>query len=154
MSPTRRSPRLAALLLGLAATLASAEVVEIDSREFEALLARGVPVVDLRTGPEWKETGVVRGSHLLTLYDAAGRSDPAAWMRQVDKVAAADKPVVLICRSGNRSGKAAQLLQAAGRKGKVYNVRTGITGWVRDGRPVLGVADNLKLPGVTCPAGC
>lgn len=67
----------------LAAFTARAEVVDIDSAELAKLAAAGVPVIDIRTSPEWVETGIVPGSHLLTFFDERGRADPAAWLDRV-----------------------------------------------------------------------
>ncbi|MBY0430705.1 MAG: hypothetical protein K2Q10_05875, partial [Rhodospirillales bacterium] len=52
-----------------------------------------------------------------------------------------DKPIALICRSGNRSTKAAELLAAQGFT-RLYNVREGVEGggagpgWLKRGLPV------------------
>jgi rhodanese-related sulfurtransferase len=108
----------------------------------------------LRTAGEWRQSGVVKGSQMITLFDEQGRADPAAWARHVDKVAAADKPVILICRSGNRSVVAAQMLEKTGRKGTIYNVKDGIASWVREGQAVVSVQDNLKQAGIACSPTC
>ena len=42
-----------------------------------------------------------------------------------------DRPVVLICRSGNRSEEAAKTLEAAGFS-RVYNIRHGFEGELDD----------------------
>ncbi|MCX7141812.1 MAG: rhodanese-like domain-containing protein [Proteobacteria bacterium] len=144
----------AALFLCLAATLAQAEVVDIGNDQLKALIKQGTPVVDLRTAGEWRQTGVVKGSQMITLFDEQGRADPAAWARQVDKVAAADKPVILICRTGNRSGVAAQMLDKAGRKGKVYNVKAGIVTWLGEGQAVVSMKENMKQAGISCSPTC
>jgi rhodanese-related sulfurtransferase len=144
----------AALLLSLAASLARAEVVDIGNEQMRTLVKQGTPVVDLRTAGEWRDTGVVKGSQLITLFDEQGRADAAAWARQIDKVAAAGKPVILICRSGNRSGEAARFLDKAGRKGTIYNVKAGISGWIREGQAVVSMQDNLKQTGISCSPTC
>lgn len=43
-------------------------------------------------------------------------------------VRARDKPIVLICRSGNRTALAAVVMQLMGYK-EVYSMKTGIRGW-------------------------
>lgn len=147
--------RGAALALLMAATLAQAEVVNIGNAELNELLKQGVPLVDLRTAGEWQQTGVVKGSQLITLFDEQGRADAPEWARQLDKVAPSDKPVILICRTGNRTGAAAQYLaNKLGRKGTVYNVKAGITGWMREGQPVVGLQENLKQVGTSCSPKC
>jgi rhodanese-related sulfurtransferase len=46
-----------------------------------------------------------------------------------------DRPVIAICRSGNRSGKAADALAAAGVR--VYNLAGGMKAWAQAGLPVV-----------------
>ena len=53
-----------------------------------------------------------------------------------------DKPVLLICHSGNRSNKAAKLLDSKGFL-KVYDVRGGMKAWHKD-YPAVGCDDDDK----------
>ena len=139
---------LATLLLPFAMAV-HAEVINIDNAELARLSASGAAVIDIRTAPEWKETGVISGSKLLTFFDEKGQSDPAHWLKQLKSLTKPGQPVVLICRSGNRSRTVAQFMwQQAGYK-TVYNVTSGINVWSREGRPV--VPSNSPL--VTCAAG-
>jgi rhodanese-related sulfurtransferase len=128
---------MVAALCGLAALGARAEVVNIDSAELARLAARGVAVIDIRTAPEWQETGIIAGSRLMTFFDEKGRADPPAWLARVKSVARPDQPVILICRSGNRTRAAAQFLsQEAGYK-TVYNVSGGMNAWGQEGRALV-----------------
>lgn len=152
-SPWFSRGTLAALLL--ITSFAHAEIVNIGNAELNDLLKQGTPLVDLRTASEWQQTGVVKGSQLITLFDEQGRADPLEWTRQLDKVATPDKPVILICRTGNRTNAAAQYLaNKVGRKGTVYNVKAGITAWLRDGQPVVSVPENFKHAGASCSPKC
>lgn len=126
-----------------------ASVVDIDNEQLARLLAAGVPVVDIRTEAEWRETGIVPGSHLFTFFDQNGRSDPAAWLRKVYGVANPEQAVILLCRSGNRTRAVSQLLSGQAGYRTVYNVRSGVVAWVRDGRPMAPA----PLPAPHCPAG-
>ena len=124
------------LLVALALPL-RAEVVNIDNQELEALLAQGVPVIDIRRADEWRQTGVIEGSHLHTFFDQRGRYDLAAWLEKLQAIAGKEDPFILICRTGNRTGILSRFLdQKLGYK-KVYNVRRGITDWIRQGNPVV-----------------
>lgn len=121
---------------GFAAT-AEAEVGNVSNQEVLALMKKGVPVIDIRTEPEWRQTGIVPGSHLLTYFDATGRvPDPADWLKKVKAVVSPEKPVILICRSGNRTTHAARFLSESGYR-TVYNVTTGIIPWIKEGLPVV-----------------
>lgn len=140
---------LVTALLCLAALGARADVVNIDSAELARLSASGVAVVDIRTAPEWKETGVIPGSRLMTFFDENGKANPPVWLAQLKAVAKPDQPVILICRSGNRTRAATQFLaQQAGYK-TVYNASGGMNAWTREGRSV--VPPGSALAG--CPAG-
>ncbi len=141
MKPAAAS--LLALAALSAASFAHAEVTHIDNEELARLMAAGVPVIDIRTEPEWRETGIVKGSHLLTFFDERGRADPPAWLAKLAPVARPDQPVILICRTGNRTGLLAKFLDEKVGYTKVYNVRHGIYGWLRDKRPVEPAAATL-----------
>lgn len=127
----------------------AAEVVDIDNAELARLRAAGVPLIDIRTADEWHESGVVAGSKLITYVDASGRVDQPAWLASVQGVAKPDQPVIVICRSGNRTRAASQLLSEQAGYQKVYNVKGGVRAWANDGRPLTPVASAV----VTCPAG-
>ncbi len=124
------------LALGIALPV-QAEVKNIDNQELKKLLEQGVPIIDIRRPEEWKQTGVVKGSHLNTFFDKRGRYDVDAWLARLAPVAGKDDPFILICRTGNRTGTVSRFLdQKLGYK-KVYNVQRGITDWIRKGNPVV-----------------
>ncbi|MCP3689284.1 MAG: peptidylprolyl isomerase [Gammaproteobacteria bacterium] len=107
----------------------------IENQELKTLLAQGVPIYDIRTAEEWKETGVIAQSKKLTLFDANGRQNPEflqAFTAAVDK----DSPVILICRTGNRTSILAEFLGSKMGYSKVYNVEKGIMDWLRLKNPV------------------
>lgn len=143
----------AAALLVLAAP-SRAEIVNIDNEALKKLIAEGVPVVDLRTAPEWKQTGVVDRSHLITLFDERGKAQPENWLGTVDRVSGAGQPVILICRTGNRTRAAAKYMDQLSPRRKIYNVTDGITGWIRGGNPVVSQQENLQHAGISCGPVC
>lgn len=122
---------------------ARAEVVDIDNAELARLAAAGVPVIDIRTRPEWEQTGIVPGSHLLTFFDERGKADPAAWLARAQTIAKPGEPLIVICRSGNRTKAVSQFLSQRVGYAKVYNVRNGIVAWTKEGRPVVPAAPVL-----------
>ena len=117
-----------------------AEIINIDNAELARLSASGVKVIDVRTEGEWRSAGVVAGSKLLTFFDEEGHSNPPQWLGKVRMYARSDQPVILICRSGNRSMVAARFLSDQSGYSTVYNVSKGIAGWTSDGRPVVPYA--------------
>ena len=137
-----------ALLLSLLAFSARAEIIDIDNAELARLAIAGAPVIDIRTEGEWKESGIVPGSKLITLFDDKGRPDPD-WLAKVKGVAKPDQPVIIICRSGNRTKVASQMLSQQAGYQKVYNVKDGIRGWAKEGRTLSPATSAVAA----CPAG-
>jgi rhodanese-related sulfurtransferase len=127
----------------IAAFAARADVIDIDNAELAKLAASGVPVIDIRTSPEWEETGIVPGSHLLTFFDERGKADPAAWLERAKVIAKPGDPLIVICRSGNRTRALGRFLTQQAGYAKVYNVRNGIRAWAKAGRPVVSAAPAL-----------
>jgi len=132
---------LVALLL--ASLAAQAEIIDVDNAEFARLMAAGVPVIDIRTAAEWEETGIVAGSRLITFFDERGQADPAAWLDKARAVAQPGEPVLIICRSGNRTRAVSRFLSQQAGYAKVYNVRDGIKSWIKESRPLTPAAQTL-----------
>ena len=114
-----------------------ADVTQVDSAGLERLRAEGVPVIDVRRADEWRETGVIEGSHLLTFYDADGRYDLERWLPALGRIAEAGQPVAFICRSGKRSGRVARMLDERFGYSRVYTAQDGILGWIGEGRSTV-----------------
>ena len=85
----------------------------------------GALLLDVRTKNEFV-AGHVPGSTHVSLQSLPNRSD---WLEKI----ANDRQVLVICRSGNRSGKAASQLRALGLD--ALNVRGGMIAWERQGLP-------------------
>jgi len=117
-----------ALIAPLWITPAFADRIDIDNEKLQSLIEEGVPVVDVRRLDEWKNTGVIDGSHLLTFFDEKGNYDPKKWMSELSELLNPEEPFVLICQSGARSFNVSDWL------GKnfdtVYNVQKGIGHWI------------------------
>ena len=108
----------------------------IDNAELKLLQDKGIPVFDIRRPDEWKKTGIIEGSKLLTFVDSSGRVIPDFFEHFTNDIAKND-PVILICRTGNRTdGLARYLINKMGYT-QIYNVRHGITDWIREGQQVV-----------------
>jgi rhodanese-related sulfurtransferase len=107
----------------------------IDNAKLQELLDDGVLLVDIRRKEEWQQTGIVKGSKTITFFNETGNIDPN-FVPEFTALAKPDQPVMLICRTGNRTQAASQAIaQQLGYK-KVMNVTHGITGWIAEKRPV------------------
>lgn len=118
---------------------AMAEIKDIDNSTLQKLLKDKVALVDIRTPEEWKETGIVEGSHLLTFFDKNGRYNIDAWMNDFEKIANKNQPVILICRTGNRTTTVSNFLDKKMGYHTVYNVKKGILDWIKTGNPIVKV---------------
>lgn len=85
-------------------------------------------VLDVRTPDEF-EAGHLEGAVLIDFYEADFQSRIA----ELDR----DVPYLLYCRSGNRSGSTAEIMQDLG-FANVADVEGGINSWVGAGHPVVG----------------
>ncbi len=86
-------------------------------------------LLDVRT-PEEFGTGHIAGAANISVQTLADR------LSEVPQ----DQPIVVYCRSGNRSAQAAQILQAAGYTG-VYDLG-GVIDWTAAGLPLQQAAAN------------
>lgn len=64
-------------------------------------------LVDIRTPDEWKDTGVIKGAHLVTFTSADDL------LNKIRAKIEPDQKLAVICRSGTRSSRAARKLAKA-----------------------------------------
>ena len=133
----RRLLRLCAVGLLLTALSACSEppYINVDNAELQMMLEQYIPVYDIRRPEEWRQTGVIEGSKLLTFVDANGRLRPDFIDRFTAEIGQND-PVILICRTGSRTSTLARFLVEQMGYTQVFNVRDGITRWISDDNPV------------------
>ncbi|GFE00484.1 rhodanese-like domain-containing protein [Tenacibaculum mesophilum] len=74
------------------------------SNEIQEYLAKGAVVLDVRTLAEWNEGHSEGAKHIVL----------ATIPTNVEEIKSWDKPVIAVCRSGGRSGQAAEFLQNHG----------------------------------------
>ncbi len=117
------------LLLMLAVSFVWAELRQVDASE--AIVKSGIQIVDIRTKPEWQETGVIKDSILITFFDEQGRYDVQAFMNELNKHVTKDKEFALICRTGNRTSMVSEFLSKQGYK--VINLQGGIKRLISQG---------------------
>jgi rhodanese-related sulfurtransferase len=106
--------------------------------------------VDCRSEMEFMFVGHATGSVMVPWYDGPDWDLNPHFVQQVRKLAGqafSGRPIVLICRSGNRTLEAGAALEAAGFKNVIHVVhgfegdlddlhhRSSVNGWRRDGLP-------------------
>jgi rhodanese-related sulfurtransferase len=97
---------------------------ELDPERAAAMLEGGeLELIDVRRDYEW-DAGRIPGARHVEVNELAAAVDSIP----------RDRPVVFYCRSGSRSGMAADAFRQAGFDS--YNLAGGITAWVERGLPL------------------
>jgi rhodanese-related sulfurtransferase len=96
---------------------------EVTQEAFAAAWADGALVVDVREADEYT-AGHVPGARLMPPRSVPSRPGELP----------TDRPVYVICASGNRSRSAADWMTSRGID--AYSVTGGTAAWARDGRPI------------------
>lgn len=91
----------------------------ISVQEAKQLIDKGaVEIIDVRTEEEF-QTGHIPGAKLLSLQELEQR------LEELDR----EQPYLLVCRSGNRSSQAQNLLRNNGFN-ETYNMDKGMNDWI------------------------
>ena len=113
---------------------------QLSNQQLIQFIERGGGLVDIRRPEEWRQTGVIADSQLLTFFAQDGGSDLLRWQQQLSQLVPPEQPLALVCRSGYRTGVAAEALLAAGVRAEIYHLSDGILGWLAEKLPVIPVA--------------
>ena len=102
----------------------------------ESFLNKHIQIIDIRTPAEWRETGIVKGSTTIMLFDEEGNYDVPKFLKALNKVVKKDERFALICRVGSRTGMVSEFL-SKDMGYKVINLKGGIMKLISEGyRPV------------------
>jgi rhodanese-related sulfurtransferase len=74
------------------------------------LLNSGIPIVDIRTAGEWRETGILKHAVPITFFHSDGSYDARQFLKKLNKKVDTKKPFALICHTGNRTSMVAPWL--------------------------------------------
>ena len=73
-------------------------------------LKKDIPVIDVRTPGEWKQTGIVKGAHTIMFFDERGGYNVEAFLKALNQAVDTKKPFALICRTGSRTAMISDFL--------------------------------------------
>jgi rhodanese-related sulfurtransferase len=129
-----RSALVAVLYLTAGAAAAGATLTAPEA--LDKTEAGEITLIDIRTPPEWRQTGVAAGALTIDMTKKT-------FVQEVLDAVQGDRgaPIVLICRTGNRTGYTQRALEKLGFT-NVSHVPEGMAGsaagpgWVRRGLPV------------------
>jgi rhodanese-related sulfurtransferase len=106
---------------------------EVSPAEAAEMVAAGAVIVDVRRPYEY-EGGRIVGSRNIEMNELAAHAEELP----------RDQPVVLYCRSGNRSGMAVAALREAGFD--AHNIAGGLEAWSAEGRPLEPEGGEVRPP--------
>jgi rhodanese-related sulfurtransferase len=98
------------------------------------LINSDIPIVDIRTPMEWKETGLLKRSIPIMLFDEKGKYDLVDFLDKLNKAVDTTKPFAIICRTGSRTSILAPFLSQKLHY-DVINIKSGVV-----------YAKKIKLP--------
>lgn len=131
---------LSLFLSGLffSANLTAAELIAVSPEQLlDMQQHNNALVVDIRTEEEWQASGIIANSHKLKSFDNQGHFDEEKWLADLNKMKSSpDQPVILVCRSGNRSAKVGSLLTQKMGMNNVYHLDNGLQSWIKTDHPV------------------
>ena len=69
----------------------------------QEILDSKLPIVDVRTPPEWKETGLLKGAIPIMFFNQQGKYDINAFLKELNTKVDTTKPFAIICHTGSRT---------------------------------------------------
>jgi len=125
-------------LLSFLPLLLFGEVRDLNIASFEKLKNNGIPVIDIRTPAEWKETGIIQGSHTITFFRPDGSYDVQAFVNNLKRVGIAkESPFILVCRSASRTRMLGNFLSEKMGYENVYHLTGGLLNWKAHEKPLV-----------------
>ncbi len=124
------------LLLSLFSTLIFADkLIDLSEKQLISLQKnQNALVIDIRTEKEWNATGTIPNSHKLQFFSPKGEYDTKKWLSELNKLKTSkDQPVILVCRSGNRSSKLGNMLTKQLGMKNIYQLSNGMMSWIKTG---------------------
>jgi rhodanese-related sulfurtransferase len=106
---------------------------ELPPEQVAELIERGAEIVDVRRPYEF-EAGHIEGARNIEMNVLTQSADEIS----------RDRPVILICRSGNRSGMARDAFREAGYD--AYNLAGGMLAWAEAGRALDPPNGEVRAP--------
>ena len=113
----------------LAVKFAFADIVNVNNQQIKVLSKNNIPIIDVRRISEWNQTGVIPKSILLTFFDKEGNYNFDEWYKKLRLKIDEGEPIILICRSGERSKIIAKMMDEKF-DNVIYNEKSGITSWI------------------------
>ncbi len=99
--------------------------------------SEGVTVIDIRRENEWAETGIITGAHTITAFKKDGSIHPDFRRNFMSLVSSKQTPVLIYCRTGNRTTSLGNAIIAHLGFTNVSHLAGGIAGWKQSGHETV-----------------
>jgi len=131
------------LLTFFSSLISAAELINLSNKELiELQKNQNALIVDIRTEGEWSSTGTIPNSHKLQFFSPRGKYDTKKWLADLNKIKTSeDQAIILVCRSGGRSGKLGNMLTKQLGLDNIHHLSNGMMSWIRAGNET-----NTKCP--------
>jgi len=123
------------LLVFIMSSSLMAEFTTLTTKQVQEAIKKGVVVIDIRRDDEWKQYGIIEGSHKLTFFDGRNAYNIEKWMGQFTKIVKDQKqPFILVCAHANRTKVVGKFLSEQAKYTNVQELDGGINyGWLDKG---------------------
>lgn len=98
------------IVLALLISLSSLYATVTNKYPTQELLNSKIPIVDIRTPGEWRETGLLKGSIPIMFFNERGKYDIQGFVNELNAKVDTTKPFALICRTASRTRLVANFL--------------------------------------------
>ncbi|MDA0362228.1 MAG: rhodanese-like domain-containing protein [Proteobacteria bacterium] len=115
---------------------------QVTPKEFLEMQSTNSIVIDIRREDEWIKTGIIKGAKTITAFTDNGEFHVDFQEQFFALINNPDTPILLYCRTGNRSGMLGNaLIEQVGLK-NVFHLTDGIVGWKKFGHETINYASN------------
>ncbi len=130
--------KILAVILALQIALL-ADFSDVDAQQLVKLQSQNVPVIDIRTPGEWKETGVIPGAHKIMFFDERGNYNIQDFLAKLSKVVKdKNQPFILVCRTAHRTKTVGNFLSKQVGYKNVKELKGGMMyGWMNEGKKTV-----------------
>ena len=128
------------ILLGLLLIFGMAYAELINVPISPKIVESGIKIIDIRTKPEWQETGIIKGSIPITFFDERGKYDVPKFLEALNSKIKKGEKFAIVCRTGHRTGVVSKFLSQNGYN--VVNLEGGIKGLLKQGYKLVKYEDS------------
>jgi len=116
-----------------------ADFTTLTTTQVQEAIKKGTVLIDIRRVDEYKQYGIIKGSHKLTFFDGNGQYNLDKWMNDFTKIVKnKEQPFILVCAHANRTKVIGKFLSDQAKYKNVQELEGGINyGWLDKGNKTI-----------------